>query len=110
MAMLRGRDRSRDGNANTGVYSWLCDRSYRAIGTRVGLGAVTGTLAVLWGHRVVWRALAASYSDVAGNLRWLWQVGGDSWAGPLRWGLAASAAMCGWFLAMGLWEWWRGRQ
>lgn len=109
MAMSMGRDRSRDGNANTGVYSWLCDRSYRAI----GIGAVTGCL--VWvgaveGGRSAWRLVEASYSDVAGNLRWLWDAGTDSWLGPARWCVAVGIVMVVWFLGVGAVEWWRGRQ
>jgi hypothetical protein len=87
------------------AYDWLCYRKYRA----QGLAVVTSGLmwvGLIEGWRVGHKAVAGIVSDVRGNLAWLWQAGGDSWAGPLRWALATSAAMTVWFVGVGIVEWW----
>ena len=82
------------------MYNWICDRGYRADGIVAVGGCLTWT-GVYLGYRHVSGVLQAAVSDLAANLRWVWQVGGGSWAGPLRWGLAASVAGMVWFLGVG---------
>jgi len=91
------------------VYDWICDRKYRA----QGLAAITGGLVwvgIIEGYRLGHRAVEATVSDLWANLRWLWQVGGGSWAGPLRWGLCASLAGMVWFIGVGIVERLREKQ